>query len=159
MAWRPNDYVVSGELDNTIPDKITGFIIFAAIGKVTYNLKGNFHRDIRGAKIRFTGNGEQADPEKAQQYLQGFSKRQTGNAGDITAGLPPHDYGELPYFEHYGTKNGRVVIELEPEQVEVIGNPIPAIESYPIDRKEQGKLFMGFVNDLAGAVKKQNSRQ
>ena len=154
MAWRPNDYVIDGELNNTFPNKITGFINFAGIGKVTFNLKGNFHRDIRGAAIKFVGNGNDANAEEAKRYLQCFARRQTGAAGDMTAGLPPYDYGRLPYIEWFGKKNGRVVIELDAEQVEVIGKPIPAIESDPIDRKEQGKLMSGFLNDLVGGIKK-----
>lgn len=158
MAWRPNDYVIDGELDNTVPNMITGFINFAGIGRITLNLKGNFHRDIRGAKIQFIGNGNNADPKQAKKYLQDFARVQTGNAGDITAGRVPADYVKYPYIEWYGTHNGRVVIELDAEQVEVVGTPIPACESDPIDRKEQGKLLMGFVMDLAGAIKKSNKK-
>jgi hypothetical protein len=162
MAWRPNEYVINGELDNTVQNKITGFINFAGIGKVELNLKGNFHRDIRGAAIKFVGDGNNADIEEAKRYLNGFALKQTGDTGDITAGLPPQDYGDLPYFEWYGKKNGRVVIELEPEQVEVIGNPIPAIESDPIDRGKQENLMMNFMMGLAEAAgrtqKKKNSK-
>ena len=159
MAWRPNDYVVDGELDNTVPNKITGFINFAGIGKVLFDLKGNFHRDIRGAKIQFIGDGNNANVEEAKKYLQNFARKQTGKAGDITAGREPADYVKYCYVEWFGTQNGRCVIELEPEQVKVVGTPIPAIESDPIDRKEQGKLMMGFIMDLAGAIKKSNKKE
>jgi hypothetical protein len=154
MAWRPNEYVIKGELDNTTLGKITGFIEFAGIGKVSFNLKGDFHRDIRGAKIKFVGNGDEANIEEAKQYLQCFALRQTGSAGDITAGREPADYVKYPYIEWYGKKNGRVVIELDAAQVEVIGTPIPPIECDPIDRKEQGKLMMNFVLGLAGTIGK-----
>lgn len=57
MAWRPTQFVQEGELDNTCPDKVTGWIKFADMkDKVTFDLEGNFHRDIRGAKIHFTGD-------------------------------------------------------------------------------------------------------
>ena len=154
MAWRPNDYVIDGELDNTVPNKITGLINFAGIGKVTFNLKGNFHRDIRGAAIKFIGSDSEVTAEEAKRYLQNFALKQTGAAGDITAGLSPYDYGRLPYIEWFGKKNGRVVIELDSEQVEIVGTPIPAIESDPIDRKEQGKLMVGFLNDLVVGIKR-----
>ena len=71
--------------------------------------------------------------------MKSFAGHQTGKVGDITAGLPPHDYGATPYLEWFSEENGRVVLELEPVQVEVIGTPIPACESDPINRKEQAE--------------------
>jgi hypothetical protein len=41
----------------------------------------------------------------------------------MTAGLPPAPYGPFPHFEWYSDKNGRVVLELDREQVEVIQGP------------------------------------
>ncbi|MDO8303987.1 MAG: DUF2958 domain-containing protein [Sedimentisphaerales bacterium] len=150
MAWRPNQFVIDGVLDNTVPNKVTGWIQFKGLGdKVTFDLAGNFHRDIRGAKIRLKGDGSDADETEAQKYMEGFSLRQSGSVGDITAGLPPHDYGSAPYAEWYGDENGRVVIELEPDQIEVIGMPIPACESDPISREEQGRNMVNFLGKLA----------
>ena len=154
MAWRPNEYVIEGLLDNSELGKIKGHITFAGIGKVTFNLRGNFHRDIRGAAIKFIGSDSNVTAEEAKRYLQNFARIQTGNAGDITAGREPADYCSYPYIEWFGKKNGRVVIELDSEQVEVIGTPIPAIESDPIDRKEQGKLMVNFFNELVVGIKK-----
>ena len=73
---------------------------------VPFALEGNFHRDIRGCIIRFKGD---ADPTEkgAQKYMKGFCKNQTGEAGDMTAGLPPADYVNYPYIEWYGDDNGR----------------------------------------------------
>jgi ABC-type sugar transport system ATPase subunit len=51
MAWRPNEYLIEGELDNTQLGKVTGWMRFAGMnGKVTFDLEGNFHRDIRGTR-------------------------------------------------------------------------------------------------------------
>jgi hypothetical protein len=151
MAWRPTSCLQEGELDNTCPNKVTGWMKFAGLKeKVTFELEGNFHRDIRGAKIHFTGDAYEGDfPEDAEKYMEGFALTQSGKAGDITAGLPPHDYGDSPYLEIYSEQNGRVVIELEPVQLEVIGRPIPAIESDPISRKEQAENMGQFLSDLA----------
>jgi hypothetical protein len=56
MAWRPSEYLIDGELDNTTPGKVTGWMQFAGMQeKVTFDLNGNFHRDIRGAKIYLKG--------------------------------------------------------------------------------------------------------
>ena len=151
MAWRPNQYLVEGELDNTQLGKVTGWMQFAGLkDKVTFDLEGNFHRDIRGAKIHFQGDAYEGDfPEEASRYMDGFAVRQTGKVGDMTAGLPPHDYGTAPYIEWYSAENGRVVLELEPVQMEVIGTPIPTCESDPISRKEQAENMAHFLGGVA----------
>ncbi len=152
MAWRPTRYLLEGELDNTTLGKVTGWMRFAGVqNKVTFNLKGDFHRDIRGAKIRFRGDGRQDDPEAAS-YMDSFAASQTGKVGDITAGLSPHDYGQHPYIEWYGDENGRVVLEPSPQDVQVIGTPIPTIESDPISRHQQAQNMAGFLGDIAQAM-------
>ena len=153
MAWRPTGYSLEGELDNTTPGTVTGWMRFAGLNKkVTFDLEGNFHRDIRGAKIRFRGDGNADDPEAAS-YMEGFVLQQTGKVGDMPAGRPPYDYGvRYPYLEIYGDQNGRIVLELEPDQVEVIGKPIPACESDPISREEQAENMAGFLTGLACAM-------
>lgn len=151
MAWRPTQYLIEGELDNTNPDKVTGWMRFAGLNnKVTFNLAGNFHRDIRGAKIRFTNEGQ--DDGHAEQYMRDFSLVQTGDVGDMTAGDPPRDYVGYPYLEFYSNENGRAVIELERQQVQVIGKPIPACESDPISREEQHQHMTNFLADLGKSM-------
>ena len=100
MAWRPTQQLIGGELDNTHLGKVTGWMEFAGVNeKVTFDLEGDFHRDIRGAKIRFTGDaaetGASADAEK---YMKGFASHQTGKVGDMTAGRPLADYVNYPYY-------------------------------------------------------------
>lgn len=149
MAWRPTEYLLNGELDNTQPGKVTGWMRLAGLdGKVTFNLEGNFHRDIHGAKIRFHGDGQSDDPE-ATSFMKGFALKQIGKVGDITAGLPPQDYSAYPYLEWYSDANGRVVLELQPEQVVVVGTPIPECESDPISREEQHRNMMMFLEGMA----------
>jgi hypothetical protein len=156
MAWRPTPYLLEGELDNTTPGKVTGWMRFAGMkDKVTFDLKGDFHRDIRGTKIRLSGDGQSgggADREEAVQCMEGFAPHQTGNVGDITAGLPPRDYVPYPYCEWFGDDNGRVVIELEPEQVTVIGTPIPWQESDPISRQQQQQHMASFIASISQAT-------
>jgi len=39
MAWRPTEYLIEGELDNTNPGKVTGWMRFAGLkDKVTFDL-------------------------------------------------------------------------------------------------------------------------
>ena len=99
MAWRPNEHFIEGVLDNTVPGKVTGWMKFTGMKeKVIFDLKGDFHRDIRGAKVRLRGDGESADAAQAARYMKGFSKHQKGRVGDMTAGLPPSDYVTYPYY-------------------------------------------------------------
>lgn len=151
MAWRPTRYLIEGELDNTTPGKVTGWMRFAGLkDKMTFDLNGDFHRDIRGAKIRFRGEGNPNNPE-AEKYMDGIALHQTGNTGDMTAGLPPRDYGHTPYLEWYGDDNGRVVLELEPNQLQLIGRPIPACESDPISRERQQQHMAKFLGEISQA--------
>jgi len=152
MAWRPNEYLLEGELDNTNPGKVTGWMRFAGLqNKVTFDLRGNFHRDIRGAKIHFQGDGDEDDP-RAASYMDGFALKHTGKVGDITAGDPPVDYSDTPYVEVYSDQNGRIVIELARDQVQVIGRPIPACESDPISRQEQARNMAEFLGGISAAT-------
>jgi hypothetical protein len=150
MAWRPNKYLIEGELDNTQLGKVTGWMQFAGMkGKVTFDLEGNFHRDIRGAKIRFKGNASGNEPD-AKAYMEGFAKHQTGKVGDMTAGLPPADYvSGCVYLEWYGDHNGRIVIELEQSRAEVIGTPLLASQCEPISRQEQDRNMMEHLQETA----------
>ncbi len=159
MAWRPNEQFIEGVLDNTVPGKVTGWMNFAGMKeKVIFDLKGDFHRDIRGAKVRLRGDGESADAAQAAKYMESFSTLQKGKVGDMTAGLAPADYVAYPYFEHYGDDNGRVVIELDTDQVELLTRPIPACESDVIDRKEQAENMAGFLCGVASELGVPQSR-
>lgn len=150
MAWRPNDQFIEGVLDNTVPNKVTGWMKFAGMDeKVVFDLEGNFHRDIRGAKVKLTGDGQSVDSEKAKSYMRGFDVLQQGKAGDMTAGKPPQDYVDYGYFEWYSDANGRCVIELDSAQIELLAQPIPACESDPISRKEQNENFADYLGGMA----------
>ena len=153
MAWRPTDCLIEGELDNRVLGKVTGWMRFAGIReRIIFDLDGDFHRDIRGAKVRLRGDGESANQEESEKNMEGFAIMQTGEVGDMTAGKPPADYvSGQGYFEWYGDQNGRVVIELEPDQVEILTSPIPACESDPIDRKKQAENMANFLSGMASA--------
>lgn len=152
MAWRPSEHLIEGELDNTTPCRVTGWMRFAGMkNNVTFDLKGDSHRDIRGAKIRLRGEGQAKYAN--HNYMEGFSEQQTGDVGDITTGVSPSDYAVgYPYVEWYSEENGRVVVELDADQVEVIGQPIPACESDPVSREQQGQNIANFLSDLSSEL-------
>jgi hypothetical protein len=169
MAWRPYENLIEGELDNSVLGKVTGYIKFAGMKKtVKFDLKGDFHRDIRGTKIKLTGEGENREVpghEEGENYMKSFSPTQTGDVGDITAGLPTgknengeptYEYSSYPYIEWYSDENGRCVLELDPEQVEIIGTPIPICESEPVDRKKQAENMEKFIVGLMKNMSKKS---
>lgn len=151
MAWRPHELLIEGVLDNTTPGRVVGTMKFAGLKKpVRFRLKGDFHRDIRGTKIELRGNGNDEDPAEAQARMSQFGLSQTGNVGDITAGLPPQDYTTYPYIEWYSNQNGRVVLELDNDQVKVIGQRLDPATQEPISAEEQGRNMKNFVRTLLG---------
>jgi hypothetical protein len=153
MAWRPNEQFIEGILDNTVPGKVTGWMRFSGMNEnVIFNLEGDFHRDIRGAKVRLHGDGQTVNQEEAVGYMEGFSKLQKGKVGDMTAGRPPQDYVNYGYFEWYSEDNGRCVLELEPRQIELLTQPIPVMESEPHDRKQQAENMAQFLGGMAEAI-------
>lgn len=142
MAWRPTCYLMEGELDNTQPGKVTGWLQFIRMkDKVVLDLAGDFHRDIRGTKVVLTGR---ASPGYVA-CMRGFSSLQTGKVGDMTAGLPPHDYVYTPYFEWYSQQNGRVLLTSELCHLRFIGRPLPPSAGQPISRLQQDQLFAEFL--------------
>jgi hypothetical protein len=154
MAWRPSEYLIEGELDNRTRGRVTGWMRFVGLReKVTFELKGDFHRDIRGTLIRLTNPKHAEEASEAERYMQGFWSLQKGSAGDITAGLEPRDYVDYPYIEFYSEANGRVVIELAHGQVEVIGTPRPCQNEKPVSRKEQAAQMHEYLAALSCAVK------
>ena len=120
MTWRPNRYLLEGELDNTSPGHVTGWLRFAGMReKVVVALAGDFRSDIRGMKVGLAGRYSGANRE-AEKYMDGFALRQTGRVGNMTAGLPPAEWTPYPYFEWYSDTNERVVLDPEPHQLHVV---------------------------------------
>ena len=152
MAWRPTRFLIEGMLDNTRPKMVRGWMKFVGVkGKVTFDLEGDFHRDIRGAIICFTGDAE-GNIKEAREYMKDFARHQTGKVGDMTAGLPPRDYVDYCYLEWFSKENGRIVIELDQDKVKLATKPIPASETEPISRDEQARNMAEFLTGLAKAV-------
>jgi hypothetical protein len=115
MAWRPKDNLIEGMLDNTVPGKVTGWLKFLGMqDTVQLDLAGNFHEDIRGKKLRLS-NRKPSHRLGRPDYMNRFLAVQTGTVGDITVGLTSY-----PYVEWYGQVNGRVVMEFDADEVEVV---------------------------------------
>ena len=165
MAWRPYENLVQGELDNTILGKVTGWMVFLRRGdiplKVSFYLEGDFHEDIRGKKIKLTNANPKYKGEGLDEnvtYMDGFSEIQTGGVGDITAGIPVDGvvpYVSYPYVEWYSEENGRVVLELDHDQVEIIEEMSSFVEPLKeCERKarseERHRRFHDFLYSILG---------
>jgi len=211
MAWRPNENLIDGELDNRTPGKVTGWIRFfrneQSPLRVTFDLEGDFHEDIRGTVIRLSNPNPSDRNLDGGTYMDGFNPIQNGTVGDITAGLTLgpwtealaqnlmkrdelfvaerriqgsenllaalseeyrahiaardlyYPYVEYPYVEWY-SDNGRVVLELDSYQMEVVKVVGPLKEKTPEelleDQKRREKAFGSFLGDMVESFSRKN---
>ena len=127
MAWRIDESVIRGEIDNRTRDRVTGRIWFVGrVEPVELDLAGNAWRDLAGRRLEFV------NPDPQPGDLKGLAVRQSGVIGDCTASrkvkVPevsreefmrlyeerkpfPWHWGNSLYLEWFSTPNGRVVIE------------------------------------------------
>ncbi|MFH1497646.1 MAG: hypothetical protein ABII82_07445 [Verrucomicrobiota bacterium] len=138
MAWRIDETVIRGEVDNRVRGRVTGRLWFAGRDEpVTLELEGNAWRDVAGHVLRFT-NPDPRAPRPGE--LDGLAALQNGVVGDITASrkvkVPectmdelmdyyeakkpfPWHWGNSLYLEWHSRSNGRVVIESATYQLEL----------------------------------------
>ncbi len=220
MAWRPYANLIDGELDNRTPGKVRGSIRFFRRGKepfrVTLDLAGDFHEDIRGKVIRLSNpkpSDENTQLDRKGTYMEGFSAMQSGTAGDITAGLSfgplteelaqkfmtqnelywdeaglkeaererrrqawarryrevigagdlVYAYTPYPYIEWYSEANGRVVLELDPSQVEVFDAGVAPREKTPKeiveDEKRRARAMEAFMSGMVKELSRENRKK
>lgn len=128
MAWRIEQAVIRGEIDNTVEGLTTGRIWLAGCdAPLELSLEGDCWRDLAGTRLRF----ENPHPGPCAETT-GLAVNQTGVVGDMTASrkcrVPLVDGDELSqlheaqkpipcewrntlYLEWFSEFNGRVVIE------------------------------------------------
>lgn len=158
MAWRIDEQVVRGEIDNRTPGLVIGQIwLVGSEEPLELKLAGNPWRDLAGHLLRFS------NPDPKPGNLAGFSTCQEGRVGDMTASrkvrVPdctmeelmefyqakqpfPWHWGNSLYLEWYGTHNGRVVIEAAHYQLELDSDP-----AWILTKKEE--IAQQAVNDEA----------
>ncbi len=128
MAWRIDEAVTRGEIDNTVEGRTTGRIWLAGRGEpLVLNLDGDCWRDLAGTRLRFENPSAVAVPDSEALHAD-----QTGIVGDMTASrknkVPavgeeefrrlyenkaeiPFEWRNTLYLEWFSEVNGRVVIE------------------------------------------------
>jgi hypothetical protein len=170
MAWRLEEFLVRGEIDNRWRGRVTGRLWFVGrTGPVELDLAGNAWRDLAGRRLVFTNR----QPKPGQPTE--FAARQTGVVGDITASrkvkvpeIPleqigeyyaahkpwPWHWGNALYLEWFSTTNGRVVLESADYELTVSGEAAwdmtPAEEE--AQRRANGQAMAQFMERWGGAA-------
>jgi hypothetical protein len=136
MAWRIDEAVTRGEIDNTIEGRTTGRIwLEGRVEPLVLSLVGDCWRDLAGTRLLF------ANPHpKIQSDIMNLDGNQSGIVGDITASrknkVPmvseeefqrlhqnkapiPYEWKNTLYLEWFSETNGRVLIESTAYQLQV----------------------------------------
>ena len=167
MAWRLDQHVIKGEIQNRIPGKVTGLIWLKGLNQpVELKLKGNCYRDLAGAKLVFE------NPESTEGNYTGLDICQEGVVGDITAskkvkipvdpetaigefvdGKIPYVIGNCLYLEWFSERNGRVLIETTDYKWTVTLPQWSLSENEEIEQRLRNQQAMfDFMDNLANAI-------
>ena len=170
MAWRIDEHLLHGEIDNRTRGRVMGRLWFAGrAGPVELDLEGNAWRDLAGRRLEFV------NPEPKPGLDASFATRQHGAAGDITASrkvkvpeIPldqigeyyaarkpfPWHWGNSLYLEWFSAANGRVVIESASYQLTI--SPDSTWDMTPAEEETQraanATALGDFMQRLAEAV-------
>ena len=128
MAWRIEEAVAHGEIDNTVEGRTTGRVWLAGRDEpLILSLDGDCWRDLAGTRLRFENPAPRAVADS-----DALDVDQAGIIGDMTASrknkVPtvseeechelyqnhqdiPHEWRNTLYLEWFSEINGRVVIE------------------------------------------------
>tara|TARA_B100000212_G_C27363111_1_gene529127 strand:- start:500 stop:1630 length:1131 start_codon:yes stop_codon:yes gene_type:complete len=167
MAWRLDQHLIKGEIQNRIPGKVTGLIWLKGLNQpVELKLKGNCYRDLAGAKLVFE------NPEPTVGDYTGLEICQEGVVGDITAskkvkipvdtetaigefvdGQIPYVIGNCLYLEWFSERNGRVLIETTDYRWTVTLPHWSLSENEEIEQRLMNQQAMfDFMDNLANAI-------
>jgi hypothetical protein len=170
MAWRIEEQVVRGEIDNRTRGRVTGRIWLVGRDEaVELELEGNPWRDLAGHFLKFT------NPEAKPGDGSRLAAWQQGSVGDMTASrkvkVPectmdelmefykakqpfPWHWGNSLYLEWYSTTNGRVVIESAHYQLELDAEPawIFTEEDEAAHQSASSEAMADFMERIGAAV-------
>ncbi|MCX6971708.1 MAG: hypothetical protein NTV93_16345 [Verrucomicrobia bacterium] len=170
MAWRVDEYVVRGELDNRVRGRVRGRIWFLGMdAPVELDLEGNPWRDLAGHRIEFV------NPMPKPCGIDSLDIRQCGSVGDMTVsrkvkaldcspeelrhhlsnGTPfPWHWANTLYIEWFSEKNGRVVIETAAFKLTIDPEPTwtPTPEEETEQQIENARAMTGFMDRLVDGL-------
>jgi len=170
MAWRIDEQVVRGEIDNRTRGRVSGSIwFFGRDEPVVLDLAGNAWHDVAGRRLEFT------NPEPKPGLPAGLATVQSGSIGDCTASrkvrvpdIPleqvgeyfarrekfPWHWGNSLYLEWFSQANGRVVIETASFQLRIVGEPAWEMTSAEEEKQRAANTaaMSEFMDQLTGSV-------
>ena len=177
MAWRIEQQVIRGEIDNRIRGQVHGRLwLVGSPDPVALELRGNCWRDLAGRRLEFT------NPRPQPGDRDNFAAVQAGSVGDITASrkvkvpdIPldqigeyyaakkpfPWHWGNSLYLEWYSEANGRVVIETAEFELKIVGEAAWEMtpEEEEAQRRANGAAGMDFMAQLGVAAAEGGARE
>ena len=183
MAWRPSDWVIEGELDNTTQGWTTGWILIGQPDdpiKLSLKLAGNCHPDLAGWKFKIVRIDPRPDWAEPLSCLDSFSTNQSGHVGDITADQtlkhfecsteefirrsnlgepPPTTWRKALYLEWFSHTNGRIVIQSTSLAVERQGERAFQLsdQQWEAQQKQNAEEINFFMTQLGDAIETQDA--
>lgn len=174
MAWRIEESVIRGEIDNRMKGVVRGRLWLEGVPKpVKLRLTGNAHRDLAGCLLKF----KNPRPPVPLRKDATFAPEQHGRIGDLTASrkvrvfeIPTHEAldmiqrGEKPpehlanslYLEWFSETNGRVVIESTHYELEISAPEWQLTKEDEAQRERDAAAGWGeFIGQLDAALEQQ----
>jgi hypothetical protein len=179
MAWRPTEWVLEGELDNTTPGWTTGWVKIEGIEEpLRLKLAGNCHPDLAGWKFKIVRTDPIPDWAEPLSHPESIATDQSGNVGDVTADqmikhfecspkefVEKHYAGDPPsttwrkalYLEWFSIKNGRIVIQSTRLAVERQGERAFELteEEWAEQARHNSEEMTHFMHQLGDAIESQ----
>jgi hypothetical protein len=178
MAWRIQDSVIRGEIDNRVKGRVRGRLWLDGLNEpVALELEGNACPDLAGCLLKFKNPAKTFPMRKKPE----FNPIQRGKIGNLSASQKARvftisdeeafamiDRGEKPperianalYLEWFSEGNGRVVIESADYELTI--SP-PQWRLSPEEEKQRARDveagWGGFVEQLNEALEKQKRGQ
>ena len=137
MTLRLGGLVVCGELDNTHPYSVSGWVkLRGQDHPLTLNLTGDAGPGLAGKRIRFEAADRPAREEfVSEEMSETLAWQQVGPTGLMSIG--PDRFGREAISLEWHSQNGRVLLDL----------PHPAIEILPDEDEEEDEPPAPFADD------------
>jgi hypothetical protein len=171
MAWRIEDHVVRGEIDNRVKGVVQGRIWLAGMEMpLQLTLTGNACPDLAGCLLRFNNQGDVRSLPKGRPLFP----VQEGSIGDLTASRkvrvfdvpigealemidngnkPPEHMSNSLYLEWFSSRNGRVVIESADFELEISEPEWQLTHEEDVQRSQTAMDgFSGFMEKMNQAL-------
>lgn len=165
MAWRIDQHLLRGEIDNRTRGRVTGKLWFLGLPEpVVLDLHGDCAPDLAGCTLSILNS------EPLAGLRDGFSSDQRGHVGDITASqrvkvpeLPmeefirtknaPWHWANALYLEWFSPRNGRVVIQTTRYKLR-ISEPAWTMtpEEYRLSREASAADYQRELEELFGPL-------